>query len=155
MGLTLKHAIKCAPALAMYRRAGFSVCVCVNCLTQQGKSLNDHLHHSNSLLGLTIADTRTHLQTIDQESVCENPSGCCCLSKTSVRIIPVIYPRSWRVMGGKCCCLLRSFLSQPESLPSNQALAWWLDQCASGCYSYRKLPFPVIPHFLLCARCLF
>lgn len=43
-------------------------------------------------------------------------------------------------------CLLRSLPLTPGSLPSNQAPACWLDQCASGCYSYRKLPFPVTPH---------
>lgn len=50
----------------------------------------------------------------------------------------------------------RSPLSPSESLPSNQALAWWLDQRASGCYSYRKLPFPVTPPtFFLCCVSLF
>lgn len=52
-------------------------------------------------------------------------------------------------MGEKCCCLPSCLLSLPKSLPSNQALAWWLDQRASGCHSYRKLPFPETPHLLL------
>lgn len=130
------------------------VCVCLSDTAGFVSYSNYAFYHSeikrkarsNSL----HTHTHTYLKTIGRASVCENPSGQWRLRETRGGIIPVIYPESRRVVGEKRRCLPRSLLSPPESLPSNQALAWWLDQRTSGCYSYRKLPFPLTPRFFLC-----
>lgn len=142
----------------------FILCMC-DCSMQHGLSPNDPLYHleltpsmSQTHKKLHLSNslhTYTHLETTDKDLVCENPSGWWCLSKTSVGIIPVIYPISQRAAGGEVLLPAVRLLLLPEYLPSNQTLVWWLDKRASGCYSYRKLPFPVTPHLLLRAVFLF
>lgn len=109
-------------------------------------------------LHLTVPSkhTQTHLEETESVSVCENPQDQNTLGETNRGIIPAIWTKS-RVVREKRYFLPHSLLPPPESLPSNHALAWWLDRRTSGCYSYRKLPFPVTPHvfcFFFCFFCV-